>query len=73
MSIPDTRLEDRLTDLEIKASFTEDLVEQLNQIIVRQQQELDSLARQIGQLREHLPEPGTGIARGARDDLPPHY
>ena len=73
MSIPDTRMEDRLTDLEIKASFTEDLVEQLNHIIVRQQQELDSLARQIGQLREHLPEPGAGATRGARDDLPPHY
>jgi SlyX protein len=69
----DTRTEDRLTDLEIKASFTDDLVEQLNQIIVRQQQDLDALARQIGQLREQLPEPGTGQPRSARDELPPHY
>ncbi|MGS0756723.1 SlyX family protein, partial [Roseateles sp. GG27B] len=29
-------IEQRLTDLEIKASFTEDLVDQLNQIIVNQ-------------------------------------
>ena len=28
----------RLTELEIKASFTEDLLDQLNQVIVRQQQ-----------------------------------
>lgn len=66
-------VERRLTDLEIKASFTEDLVEQLNQIIIRQQQDLDALARQIGQLRDQLPEAGTGQPRGARDDLPPHY
>ena len=66
-------VERRLTDLEIKASFTEDLVEQLNQIIIRQQQDLDALARQIGQLRDQLPEAGTGQLRGARDELPPHY
>lgn len=67
------QVDQRLTDLEIKASFTEDLVEQLNQIIIRQQQELDALARQIGQLRDQLPEPGTGQTRSARDELPPHY
>lgn len=73
MDTTNTRVEERLNELEIKASFTEDLVEQLNQIIIRQQKELEALARQIGQLREQLPEPGTGQPRGARDELPPHY
>ena len=73
MDSSNTRVEERLNELEIKASFTEDLVEQLNQIIIRQQQDLDALARQIGQLREKLTEPGTGSARSARDELPPHY
>ena len=73
MHDPNSQVDQRLTELEIKASFTEDLVEQLNQIIIRQQQDLDALARQIGQLREQLPEVGTGQPRGARDDLPPHY
>ena len=73
MDSSNTRVDERLNELEIKASFTEDLVEQLNQIIIRQQQDLDALARQIGQLREKLIEPGTGSARSARDELPPHY
>ncbi len=73
MESTDTRVDARLNALEIKASFTEDLVEQLNQIIIRQQQDLDALARQIGQLREQLPEPGSGQPRSARDELPPHY
>ena len=41
----------RLTELEIKASFTEDLLDQLNQVIVRQQQQIDTLVREIGHLR----------------------
>ena len=73
MNTTETRVDERLNELEIKASFTEDLVEQLNQIIFRQQHDLDALARQIGQLRDQLPEPGTGQPRTARDELPPHY
>ena len=71
--MPSELTEQRLMDLEIKASFTEDLVEQLNQIIIRQQQDLDALARQVGLLRERLPEPGSGQLGSALDELPPHY
>ena len=63
----------RLTDLEIKASFSEDLLDQLNQVIVRQQQQIDELTRQIGQLRLALPQDGVAAARNLRDELPPHY
>jgi len=65
--------EQRLTDLEIKASFTEDLLDQLNQVIVRQQQQIDILIREIGHLRQSTPDEGVGMPRNLRDDLPPHY
>jgi SlyX protein len=66
--------EQRLTELEIKISFQEDLLDQLNQVIVRQQQEIDLLLREVGQLRQQMPEPGSGAAGAmARDELPPHY
>lgn len=68
-----TLVDERLIELEIKASFTEDLVEQLNLVIIRQQHDLAALARQVGQLRAQLPEPGTGQPRMAQDELPPHY
>lgn len=62
----------RLTDLEVKASFTEDLVDQLEQIIVRQQQQIDMLIRQVAELRQ--PQAGgDGVGRNLRDELPPHY
>lgn len=64
--------EQRLMDLEVKASFTEDLVDQLEQIIVRQQQQIDRLIRQVAELRQ--PQVNSeGVGRDARDDLPPHY
>ena len=66
-------IDKRLTELEIKASFSEDLLDQLNQVIVRQQQQIDLLMREVGQLRQQLPEAGTGQQARTGDDLPPHY
>lgn len=65
--------EARLTELEIKASYAEDLLEQLNQTIYRQQQQIDLLLREIGGLRQQLPEGSAPVLRNLRDDLPPHY
>jgi SlyX protein len=68
-----TAIDQRLMDLEIKASFTEDLVEQLNQTIFRQQEQIDALLREVSQLRIQTPDGGSGSFRSLRDELPPHY
>jgi SlyX protein len=71
---PNRHIEDRLEALEIKASFTEDLVDKLDQVITRQQQTLDALVEQLRSLREQASsqEQGQGL-RNLRDELPPHY
>lgn len=66
-------IERRLTNLEIKLSFTEDLVEQLNQTIFRQQQHIDALRQELSHLRQQLSEGGASLPRNLRDELPPHY
>lgn len=66
-------IEQRLTDLEIKASFSEDLVDQLNMVIVRQQQQIDSLIREVAHLRAQNSAADPGGFRSLRDELPPHY
>ena len=64
----------RLTELEIKISFTEDLVDHINEVIARQQQQIDLLLREVAELRRHGTEEGGGAAfRSLRDELPPHY
>jgi len=65
-------LEQRVTDLEIKASFAEDTVEQLNAVVVRQQAQIDRLIRELVELRNRATaEPGAQV--NLRDELPPHY
>lgn len=63
----------RITELEIKASFTEDLLDKLDQVIIRQQQQIDFLLRELTELRQQAPEPGNTTGRNLRDELPPHY
>jgi SlyX protein len=67
--------EQRLTELEIKATYAEDQLDQLDRIIVRQQQQIDHLLRELAHLRQ-LPAPGDlggGAVRNLRDELPPHF
>lgn len=63
----------RLTDLEIKASFAEDLVDTLHQIVIRQQGQIEQLAREVSALRQQMPEAAAQPFRSLRDELPPHY
>jgi SlyX protein len=71
--VTDTQaLEHRLNELEIKASFTEDLLDQLNETIVRQQKLIEQLAREVADLRQQVPE-GSAPFRSLREELPPHY
>jgi SlyX protein len=64
---------DRLVELEIKASYTEDLIDQLDKVIVRQQEQIDQLIKAITELRQSSTDGGLGAARNLRDDLPPHF
>ncbi len=72
MDIP-SKLEDRLIDLEVKASYADDLLEQLSDQIYRQQQQIDLLLSELRLMRERLPEAGTAAPRNLRDEIPPHY
>ncbi|MDR3368004.1 SlyX family protein [Rhodoferax sp.] len=69
----DIDLTERLTNLEIKASFTEDLLDKLDQIIIRQQDQIDHLTQEVRWLRQQAPAEGATASRSLRDELPPHY
>ena len=69
--MPDT--EHRLTELEIKASYAEDLLDSLNTLVARQQAQIDRLARELAVLRQQQAAADGGPPRSLRDELPPHY
>ena len=64
----------RLTDLEIKVSFQEDALDQLNAVVIRQQRQIDALLRELADLRERVPDADVPRSmRNLRDELPPQY
>jgi SlyX protein len=70
----DSTIDQRLEALEIKASFTEDLVDKLDQIITGQQRTLDALLAEVRDLRAQATTGmEVGGPRNLHDDLPPHY
>lgn len=68
-----TDIDRRLADLEIKLGLADDMLDQLNQTLFRQQQLIERLAREIGDLRQQVPESAGGAFRSLQDDVPPHY
>jgi SlyX protein len=71
-------LEARLVELELKAVWSEDLLEQLDRVVARQQAQIEGLARELAGLRERLAAAEAAAAAGGtapslRDELPPHY
>lgn len=65
--------QNRLTDLEIKVSYTEHLLEQLDAVVIRQQQQIDALLSEVRRLRAMQQTDTVPGMRSLRDELPPHY
>ena len=66
-------MESRLTNLEIKISFNEDQLEELNKVVYRQQQQIDFLSTQLRALREQVNDSEQQEQHSLRDEIPPHY
>ena len=73
ISSPTDDIVQRLEALEVKASFTEDLLDQLNMTIYQQQQLIDRLTHEVIQRRKQAPEGTAQGPRNLRDEIPPHY
>lgn len=63
----------RITELEIKISYAEDLIDELNRTVYRQQQQIDLLLVEIKALRDLVRNAAPAEARSLRDEIPPHY
>lgn len=69
-----TDAEQRFIDLEIKIGFMEDLLDNLNTLVARQQQHIDLLVKEVTQLRLQQEDGGgSPVFRSLHDELPPHY
>ncbi|MEY4766709.1 MAG: hypothetical protein RI907_3382 [Pseudomonadota bacterium] len=66
-------LEARVTELEIKLGFMDDLVETLNDQMAKQQHLIDLLKAEVLRLNDQVQDASPPAFRSLRDDIPPHY
>ncbi|QSI77179.1 MULTISPECIES: SlyX family protein [Niveibacterium] len=71
-------MEERITRLEVKLSFAEDLLDELNHTVYRQQQQIEALQKHVRALTEQVRAGaggggGSGEPRDLREEIPPHY
>lgn len=66
-------MEDRVTELEVKLAFAEDLLETLNQTVFRQQERIERLEREARELRQLVLQSIPTEQRSLREEIPPHY
>jgi len=66
-------MEDRLINLESKLSFAEDMLEELNRTVFRQQEQIELLQQHVRLLYQQM-QASTPAEKGdASDEVPPHY
>ena len=65
--------EDRFVELEIKLAYQEDLLQELNKIVARQQQAIIELERACRMLAERIDSMSFQQSKTIVDEIPPHY
>ena len=66
--------DDRIIELEIKAAYQEDLLQELNKIVGQQQLQIDRLEATCRLLNERIKSLSIEDGSGENiDEVPPHY
>jgi SlyX protein len=63
----------RLETLESKVSFQDRTIDALNDVVTRQQDQIDQLILQVTQQRKTLESLDLGSVEGGEEPPPPHY
>jgi SlyX protein len=65
--------DERLTELEVRSAHLEHQVEELSEVLYRQQRELDDLKTVLRGVQDRVGASEPGLIDAAREDKPPHY
>jgi len=64
---------ERITELETRVAFQESTIQELSDVIARQQQQIEVLQSAHKKLYTRLEEVSQGVAEASVDEVPPHY
>jgi len=67
-------MQNRLVELETKISYQEHTIAELNDVVIRQQRQIDLLEKNVKRLQEHLQQSlPPDVGRSDEEVPPPHY
>ena len=66
-------MNERLEKIEGKITLTEDLLDELNKLVYKQQQQIEQLQRAVVRLQEQMESAPLNERRSLMDEIPPHY
>ena len=66
-------MDKQIAELEVKLSFCEDLLEELNRTVFRQQQQIDHILKELRALRDQVRTSLPADPRNPAEEIPPHY
>ena len=70
---PSNALEQRVEELETKAMFQDDLIEQLNTALINQQNDLSKLMRLVENMASQIDRLNEPNSNNPPIEIPPHY
>ena len=65
--------DDRFIEIETRLAYQEDLLQELNKVIHRQQGQIDDLQRRYGVLNDRVTGLQAAVESKPLDEKPPHY
>lgn len=71
--MPETTGEDRIIELETKIMYQERLLDELNTVIIKQQDQIDLLTNQIKAIMFKVDTIVPALTERPPDEKPPHY
>lgn len=67
-------MEDKITDLEIRLTHQEAVIEEMNAVLLKQHSQIESLLADMTLLRKQLRDmSASNVADQSQETLPPHY
>jgi len=63
----------RIEELEMKITFQDHAIEELNQALIRQQTDFNKLSRIVENVASQVEKMGDSNSDNAQNEVPPHY
>ncbi len=67
------QLENRVMDLEIRLTYQESILQELNEVVVKQQDQIDLLLAELKRQKEQLDNGAEFVRSSTEETPPPHY